>query len=179
VLHVSVPRQSIGQSLSSFGTISARTSCGKLLGQLCGTAFVRLQVRGLSGTAYKADQEKFVEMAQASLALGRAYINLASGGANKAAGSSSAQTSASTPPGPSETSARSSQEQGGAQISSPTLAFSPTAGRELAAARMHLRGVIKQCESAFEEHELYKQLQALLDQVVALESEAQAAAGRT
>jgi hypothetical protein len=143
-----------------------------------------LQVRALSGTAYRSDEDKFVEMARASLALGRAYIDLANGGVKKVAGSSNPQPTASAPPGsstatPSSETSASSQQQQGASASSATPAFTPAAARELAAARMHLRGVIKQCESAFEEHELYKQLQALLDEVAALESAAQSAAGRS
>ena len=47
--------------------------------------------------------------------------------------------------------------------------------RELAAGRMHLRGLLKQCEAAFEDREEYWQLQALLQQVVAAEDAAVAA----
>jgi hypothetical protein len=47
--------------------------------------------------------------------------------------------------------------------------------RELAAGRMHLRGLLKQCEGSFEESEQYKQLQELLLQVVEAEDAAVAA----
>lgn len=48
--------------------------------------------------------------------------------------------------------------------------------RELAAGRMHLRGVLKQCEAAFEGSEDYVRLQALLQEVVEAEEAAVAAA---
>eukprot|EP00878_Enallax_costatus_P015631 GHUV01016375.1.p1 GENE.GHUV01016375.1~~GHUV01016375.1.p1 ORF type:complete len:216 (+),score=96.67 GHUV01016375.1:87-650(+) len=44
--------------------------------------------------------------------------------------------------------------------------------RDLSSARMHLRGVLKQCEDSFEGSEQYKEMQALLQEV----SEAEAAA---
>lgn len=47
--------------------------------------------------------------------------------------------------------------------------------RELAAGRMHLKGLLKQCEAAFEETADYKQLQGLLEEVVAAEDAAVAA----
>jgi hypothetical protein len=40
---------------------------------------------------------------------------------------------------------------------------------------MHLRGLLKQCEAAFEERQEYKQLQELLQQVVEAEDAAVAA----
>jgi len=43
---------------------------------------------------------------------------------------------------------------------------------ELSAARMHLRGLLKQCEAAFEDHVLYKQLQDMLEEILALEDQA-------
>lgn len=47
--------------------------------------------------------------------------------------------------------------------------------RELAAARMHLKGLVKQCEVAFEERPEYQQLQGLLAEVTAAEDAAVAA----
>lgn len=47
--------------------------------------------------------------------------------------------------------------------------------RELSAARMHLKGLLKQCEPAFEGEDRYKELQALLAEVVAAEDAALAA----
>ncbi|KAF6259400.1 hypothetical protein COO60DRAFT_1008225 [Scenedesmus sp. NREL 46B-D3] len=47
--------------------------------------------------------------------------------------------------------------------------------RELAAARMQLRGLLKQCEEAFGEQQQYKQLQGLLEEVLAAEDAALAA----
>jgi anti-sigma factor ChrR (cupin superfamily) len=37
---------------------------------------------------------------------------------------------------------------------------------------MHLRGLLKQCEAAFEDHVLYKQLQDMLEEILALEDQA-------
>jgi hypothetical protein len=47
--------------------------------------------------------------------------------------------------------------------------------RELSAARMQLRGMLKQCEEAFGEQQQYKQLQGLLQEVLAAEDAALAA----
>lgn len=47
--------------------------------------------------------------------------------------------------------------------------------RDLAAGRMHLRGLLKQCEDAFKGQSEYKQLQELLEQVVAAEDAARQA----
>lgn len=47
--------------------------------------------------------------------------------------------------------------------------------RELSAARMHLRGLLKQCEDAFEAHERYGQLAVLLARVMAADEAALAA----
>jgi hypothetical protein len=47
--------------------------------------------------------------------------------------------------------------------------------RELAAGRMHLKGLLKQCEAAFENTQEYMQLQGLLQEVVAAEDAAVAA----
>lgn len=44
--------------------------------------------------------------------------------------------------------------------------------RELAAGRMHLKGLLKQCEVVFEEAEQFKQLQELLQEVVQAEDAA-------
>jgi hypothetical protein len=44
--------------------------------------------------------------------------------------------------------------------------------RELAAGRMHLKGLLKQCQAAFEERQEYKQLQELLQQLVKAEDTA-------
>lgn len=44
--------------------------------------------------------------------------------------------------------------------------------RDLSAARIHLRGVLKQCEDSFEGTEQYLQMQALLQEVLAAEDSA-------
>lgn len=94
------------------------------------------QVRGLTGTGYKSDEAKFIEMADASAALARAYIQLSTRSAGDGKGAAS----------------------------------SAVAVRELAAARMHLRGVLKQCENSFGEHAAWRQLDSLLAEVTALEA---------
>ncbi|KAL6762659.1 hypothetical protein V8C86DRAFT_3173802 [Haematococcus lacustris] len=94
------------------------------------------QVRGLTGTGYKSDEAKFIEMADASAALARAYIQLSTRSAGDGKGAAS----------------------------------SAVAVRELAAARMHLRGVLKQCENSFGEHAAWRQLGSLLAEVTALEA---------
>jgi len=109
------------------------------------------QVRALAGSSYKSDEAKFKEMADASTALAKAYIQLFKDAAG-AAGAS--------PP----------TAEGGAA----KPAGSGT--RQLAAARMHLRGVLKQCEASFSEHASWQELAALMQQVTALEDEALAAA---
>jgi hypothetical protein len=38
--------------------------------------------------------------------------------------------------------------------------------RELSAARLHLRGVLKQCEEHFGEEELYQQMKGLLQEIL-------------
>ena len=58
-----------------------------------------------------------------------------------------------------------------------TLALPPplaAAARDLAACRMHLRSVMKQCEERFEAEKGYKDMAAALDEVVALEEDAKA-----
>ncbi len=96
------------------------------------------QVRALTGTSYKSDEKRFVEMAEASVDLAQAYVRLytASAGAS---------------------------------------ATGAGAVRELAAARMHLRGVLKQCEQAFGEHEAWRRMDEVLQQVLRLEEQAVAA----
>ena len=44
-------------------------------------------------------------------------------------------------------------------------------GRDLAAARMHLRGVLKQCEGSFSSHGMYAEMQRLLDEVTSREGQ--------
>ena len=51
-----------------------------------------------------------------------------------------------------------------------------SASRDLAAARMHLRGVLKQCEGSFSSHEMFAEMQGLLDEVTRREEQAAAAA---
>ena len=59
------------------------------------------------------------------------------------------------------------------QASGPesTVAASGSMGgaRDLAAARMHLRGVIKQCETSFSGHKLLQDMKALLEEIVGME----------
>jgi hypothetical protein len=98
---------------------------------------VRLQVRGLAGTAFRSDAARFEEMAGASLALCRAYLAVS-------------------------------------QSAAAVGRTGPAVTRELAAARMHLRGVLKQCEASFSEAPAYLEMQELLQQVLDLEEQASA-----
>ena len=54
---------------------------------------------------------------------------------------------------------------------SPAAAAAVSTGgaRDLAAARMHLRGVIKQCETSFSGHKLLQDMKALLEEIVGME----------
>ena len=112
----------------------------------------------MTTTAFKSDETQFESMARASLHLCSTYVALYEAGTALPAESSTAA-------------------DGGA-------AGAPAAGsrprvvggvRDLAAARMHLRGVLKQCEARFAEHQLYKDMQGLLDKVVELEAAATSA----
>ncbi len=89
-------------------------------------------VRGLQGTAYKADPEAFEAMADASVRLANAYIAVHTAG-------------------------------GGAGSS-----------RDLAAARMHLRGVLRSTEEAFAQSEASARMRAALEEVMQLEAQATA-----
>lgn len=107
----------------------------------------RLQVRALSGSAaFKSDEARFVEVADASLALASAYTRLHQAGASPAGPAGAAGAGAAKP------------LAGGA--------------RELAAARMHLRGVLKQCQPVFGEHAKWVELEAAAAEVAALEAQA-------
>ena len=105
-------------------------------------------MRALTGTSFKSDEKRFAEMAEASAALARAYIQLYNTSTSAATATSGA---AAAPAG-------------------------PGAVRELAAARMHLRGVLKQCEGTFGEHAKWAEMDALLREVTALEEAALARA---
>lgn len=52
----------------------------------------------------------------------------------------------------------------------------PRSARDLAAARMHLRGILKQCQDNFEEEKLYKDMAVMLERVSQLEKEFSSAA---
>ena len=103
-------------------------------------------MRGLQGGAFKVDAPKFEAMASASLQLGRVYMQL----------------SQQAPPAPAAAAAT-------AATASATVSL-----RDLAAARMHLRGVLKQCEPVFAGAPLYVELQDMLGQVERMEAAARA-----
>jgi hypothetical protein len=90
------------------------------------------QTRGLQGTAFRTDPDKFREYAEASLALCDAYVSLYESGSGSA--------------------------------------------RDLAAARMHLTGLLSQARDRFDETEEYARLRALQQQVAEAEQRARAAA---
>ncbi len=104
------------------------------------------KVRGLTTTSFKSDETRFRSMALASLHLCRAHVDIFR----------------------SSLSADSAEQQQAPPRASSSL-------RDLAAARMHLRGVLKQCEDNFASHALFLEMQALLGEVVALEQQQQAA----
>jgi hypothetical protein len=62
-----------------------------------------------------------------------------------------------------------------AYLATATAAGGQGGLRELSAARMQLRGLLKQCEEAFGEQQQYKQLRELLQEVLAAEDAALAA----
>ncbi|KAG1650794.1 hypothetical protein FOA52_008885 [Chlamydomonas sp. UWO 241] len=105
-------------------------------------------VRGLTSTGFKSDEALFSEMACASLALCGAYVALYR----------SAQQAAVQP----------AQQPEGAE-----LRRTPAGSvRDLSAARLHLRGVLKQCEARFDEHPLFLEMKSLLEAVEGLLAEA-------
>ena len=114
-------------------------------------------MRCLTGTAFKSDATKFQDMASASLALCRAYVAL---------------YRSTTSVGVCTTTCGST---GTAALLQGSSAATTSGTRELAAARMHLRGVIKQCEGCFEGHVLLEEMGMLLAEVVALEEQSRAA----
>ena len=69
-----------------------------------------------------------------------------------------------------------------AKAAEAPLAVAPTGGgiastaavRDLAAARMHLRGILKQCEASFSDHQLFSEMKSLLEEVVRREEQASA-----
>ena len=130
-----------------------------------------LQVRALSGSAaFKSDEPRFVEVADASLALAQTYLDLHH--------SSRPIPSAALQPSIDGTSSSGTPSSAGAAASaSPAAAgVAQTAGqqlsstRELAAARMHLRGLLKQCEPVFGEHVKWQALSDACAQISAAES---------
>ncbi|KAG2495053.1 hypothetical protein HYH03_006983 [Edaphochlamys debaryana] len=91
------------------------------------------QVRALAGGAFKTDEARFVEYAQASEALCRAYIQCYQAG-------------------------------------------KPGGSKDLSAGRMHLKGMLRATQEAFGEHPETAKLQAVLEEVTALEDQALAEA---
>lgn len=119
------------------------------------------QVRALTGTSYKSDEAKFKEMAAASAALAKAYIKVYA---------SHTASNATADPG-----ATAAEGASASQFAGVSKAKLQAGIKELAAARMHLRGVLKQCEASFQEHEAWQELSQLLKEVTALEDGAVAA----
>lgn len=106
-----------------------------------------IQVRGLTTTSFKSDGPTFEAMALASLDLCRTYMAM---------------------------STRFLAEGSAATVS---LSNNSAAARDLAAARMHLRGVIKQCEPSFAEHAMLIEMKDLLDNVACMEERVTASRG--
>ncbi|GAX73776.1 hypothetical protein CEUSTIGMA_g1227.t1 [Chlamydomonas eustigma] len=113
------------------------------------------QVRGLTSTTFKSDEPRFCAIAAASLQLCRAYVDLSK--------------RASAAPMISDLTAVDMSGNGSSKL--PLKATEGTGGvRDLAAARMHLRGILKQCEASFEDHPQFKEMKHLLDEIVEMES---------
>ncbi|KAF5842032.1 hypothetical protein DUNSADRAFT_9601, partial [Dunaliella salina] len=144
------------------------------------------QVRALSGSAaFKSDEARFVEVADASLALARAYLQLyqnatlpqgtmstvqhasANGSNSNAADQQESAPPASSPAKPSAAAAAAA-----AAAAITPLAVQPGSIRELAAARMHLRGLLKQCEPVFREHAKWQALSNACAEITAAETDA-------
>ncbi|KAG2428213.1 hypothetical protein HXX76_011893 [Chlamydomonas incerta] len=106
------------------------------------------QVRGLAGGAFKSDAAKFAEYAAASEALCAAYLQ-----AYRTAAAAAEEEKA----------------EGGA-------AAKPVPTKDLAAGRMHLRGLLRATQDTFAENPATARLQALCDEITALEDIAIAAA---
>ncbi|KAG2451048.1 hypothetical protein HYH02_004316 [Chlamydomonas schloesseri] len=106
------------------------------------------QVRGLAGGTFKSDPARFTEYADASEALCRAYLQ----GYRAAVAKAEAAAA------------------GGGGDAKPV----PT--KDLSAGRMHLRGLLRATQETFGEHPTRARLQALCDEITALEGAAIAAA---
>ena len=119
-------------------------------------------MRGLTTTSFKSDEPKFEAMARASLDLCRTHVDLFKAAAAAAAATAVAADSLAD----------------GEKASVAAAPAKPAASgvRDLAAARMHLRGILKQCEASFSGHALFAEMKTLLDEVVCMEDEAVAAA---
>eukprot|EP00955_Chlamydomonas_euryale_P022809 240778-Chlamydomonas_euryale.AAC.3 len=115
------------------------------------------QVRGLTAAGFKSDAALFVPMASASLALCRTYVALF-----RAAEQQQQQQQ--------QPLLAEGSGGGGAGGDGAAARRAAAAGgvRDLSAARLHLRGVLKQCEPVFGEHVLFAELAALLEEVEAL-----------
>ena len=121
-------------------------------------------MRGLTTTSFKSDEPKFEAMARASLDLCRTHVDLFKAAAAAAAAVAATDSLADG--------AKPSDESAAAAPAKPAA----SGVRDLAAARMHLRGILKQCEASFSGHALFAEMKTLLDEVVCMEDEAVAAA---
>ena len=112
------------------------------------------QCRGLQTTKWQSEETAFGTFAEASLALGDAYL------AEAAAVAEGAREGA-------EAEAATAAAKEGVRVV-------VAGGKELAAARMHLRQVVKMSERCFSEAPLFARLQGCLAQVEAAEAEVSA-----
>uniref|UniRef100_A0A7S3QZ63 TPR-like protein n=1 Tax=Dunaliella tertiolecta TaxID=3047 RepID=A0A7S3QZ63_DUNTE len=166
-----------------------------LTGQLEGAKEALLkQVRALSGSAaFKSDEARFVEVADASLALAQAYLQLYRGSSSSSSaappqGTSSSiqnanlngsnysapaqQESAALAPPASSPAVPCAAAAAAAAAATTPLVVQPGSIRELAAARMHLRGLLKQCEPVFGEHAKWQALSNACAEISAAEVDA-------
>eukprot|EP00983_Pelagomonas_calceolata_P056380 1144571-Pelagomonas_calceolata.AAC.7 len=152
------------------------------------------QVRALSGSAaFKSDEARFVEVADASLALAQAYLQLYRGSSSSSSaappqGTSSSiqnanlngsnysapaqQESAALAPPASSPAVPCAAAAAAAAAATTPLVVQPGSIRELAAARMHLRGLLKQCEPVFGEHAKWQALSNACAEISAAEVDA-------
>jgi len=121
-----------------------------------------------------------VEVADASLALAQAYMQLFRGSSTPATAeiaphsnsSSNLQESTSGAPVQQASSISTPFPVAGPEAVAISKPIQPGSIRELAAARMHLRGVLKQCEPVFGEHAKWQALSVACADVTAAEGEA-------
>ncbi|EFJ51673.1 hypothetical protein VOLCADRAFT_87348 [Volvox carteri f. nagariensis] len=124
------------------------------------------QVRGLASGAYKSDAARFTEYGEASDALCRCYLDCYKHGKPGALGTPGATV------GVCRFVMFIRRLPRVAHDDAPPSPFSPGGLKDLAAGRMHLRGLLRATAENFGDHPITAKLQALLDEITQLEDEA-------